>query len=124
MIVCAAVISQVAALGALRDSLEDVPRRLEILNERRLLLDHLLAEIPQLRWQPTRGAFFAFVGVEGCTDSAAMARDILERAHVATVPGSAFGQSGEGYLRLSYGSVDTLDLEEACRRLAEYFRST
>jgi aspartate/methionine/tyrosine aminotransferase len=124
MIVCAAVISQIAALGALRDSLEEVPRRREILGERRLLLQQLLAETPQVRWKPTRGAFFAFVGVEGCTDSAAMARDILERAHVATVPGSAFGQSGEGYLRLSYGSAEKSDLEEACRRLAEYFRST
>ncbi|HJX38594.1 MAG TPA: pyridoxal phosphate-dependent aminotransferase [Anaerolineae bacterium] len=122
MIVCAPVISQRAALGALQTPREELARRRNILAERRQLLAQRLAEIPRLRWHPTSGAYYAFVRVEGCTDSAALAWDLLERAHLAVVPGSYFGRNGEGYLRLSYGSVERSELDEACRRLAKYFQ--
>ena len=82
-----------------------------------------LAEIPRLRWHPTSGAYYAFMRVEGCTDSVALAWDLLERAHLAVVPGSIFGRNGEGYLRLSYGSVEQSALEEACGRLDRYFKT-
>jgi len=70
---------------------------------------------------PTRGALFAFVRVEGCADSDALAADLLESAHVVTSPGRAFGACGEGFLRLSYGAVELPRLEEACDRLGRYF---
>jgi len=82
-----------------------------------------LSAIRPLGWHPTRGAYYAFVRVAGCSDSSTLAEDILERVHVAAVPGSVFGPNGEGYLRLSYGSVARKDLEEACARLARYFDS-
>jgi len=121
MLVCAPVISQKAALGALGKPVEEIARRREILNQRRRFLIERLAEIPQLTWHPTRGGYFAFVRVEGCSDSAKLALEILNTVHVVTIPGSLFGQHGEGYLRLSYGSVELEDLDEACRRLARYF---
>jgi aspartate/methionine/tyrosine aminotransferase len=123
MLVCAPVISQRAALGALRTPQEELARRCDVLGERRQVLVQGLAEIPRLRWQPTSGAYYAFVGVEGCTDSVALAWDLLERAHLAVVPGSYFGQNGEGFLRLSYGSVEEPALEEACGRLDKYFET-
>lgn len=121
MLVCAPVISQRVALGALKTPLEGLTRRRNVLSERRQLVAQSLAEIPRLHWHPTKGAYYAFVRVEGCTDSAALAWDLLERAHLAVVPGSIFGRNGEGFLRLSYGSVARSDLEEACGRLARYF---
>jgi len=124
MIVCAPLISQRAALGALQAPLEELTRRRTVLSERRQLVAQSLAEIPRLHWHPTSGAYYAFVRVEGCTDSVALSWDLLERARVAAVPGSIFGQNGEGYVRLSYGSVERSDLEEACVRLDRYFRRT
>jgi aspartate/methionine/tyrosine aminotransferase len=124
MLVCAPVISQRAALGALRTPLEELTGRRAVLSERRQLVAQGLTEIPRLRWHPTSGAYYAFVRVEGCTDSVPLTWDLLERAHLAVVPGSTFGRNGEGYLRLSYGSVETSDLDEACHRLAEYFERT
>jgi aspartate/methionine/tyrosine aminotransferase len=80
-----------------------------------------VAAIPALRWSPTNAAFFGFVRVEGCTDSAALAGSLLEEAHVVTIPGSAFGRSGEGHLRLSYGSVTVDAVRDAMCRLQKYF---
>jgi aspartate aminotransferase len=121
MVVCAPVISQKAALGGLQRLGDEVAHRRDMLNERRLLLAERLDGIAQLAWQPTLGAYFAFVRVEGCSDSASLALDILDQVHVVTIPGRTFGRHGEGYLRLSYGTVDLATLQEACTRLGRYF---
>jgi len=121
MVICAAVIAQKAALGALREDAAVVARRREELDRRRRLLTERLGEVPALSWRPTAGSFFAFVHVAGCTDSLKLALQVLEQAHVVTIPGSLFGRCGQGYLRLSYGSVDLEELEEACTRLAGFF---
>jgi len=121
MIICAPAISQMAALAAVRDDWH-YPQSFhrELLKRRDALVDGVRS-IPQLHWVPTCGAFFGFVRVEGCTDSTALAESILEQAHVVTIPGSAFGSSGEGHLRLSYGSASMYDLTEAVRRIGDYF---
>jgi aspartate/methionine/tyrosine aminotransferase len=121
MVICAPVIAQKAVLGALREPPDELKRRLSLLDQRRRFLATRLSQIPRLQWCPTEGAFFAFVRVEGCADSQGLALDVLHSAHVLTIPGRAFGKHGEGCLRLSYGSVDLPDLEEACRRLERYF---
>jgi aspartate aminotransferase len=48
------------------------------------------------------GAFYAFLRVAGVTDSAAFAKELLARTKVGLAPGSAFGPTGEGYLRLCF----------------------
>jgi aminotransferase len=88
---------------------------------RRQLLAEGLEGIPRLRWTPTAGGFFAFVGVEGCSDSAALATELLERAHLVTMPGSAFGRAGEGFIRLSYSAVSRDELRVALGRLRAFF---
>ena len=121
MIICAAVVAQKAALGALQEGPEFIVARRAALDRRRRLLAQGLAAIPSLHWQPTEGAFFAFVRVEGCTDSLQLAMDVLGQAHVVTIPGGLFGPAGEGYLRLSYGSVEEEELVEACGRMGRFF---
>lgn len=121
MIICAPVISQVGAEAAVRESWDYPASFKPELVARRQLLAEALMDIPRLRWTPTAGGFFAFVGVEGCTDSAALAAAILERAHVVTIPGSTFGRAGEGFLRLSYAAVSRPDLRTALGRLRDFF---
>jgi aminotransferase len=121
MIICAPMISQMVVEGALRDDW-DYPRRFhgELVHRRQLVADRIAAT-PQLSWSPTGGGFFAFTRVEGCTDSTALATRLLEEAHVVTIPGAAFGRSGEGCLRLSFGSVAEPDLIEGLDRLSDFF---
>ena len=121
MIICAPVISQMAALGAVVEDW-DYPRSFhaEFLERREALAGGVRA-IPQMHWTPTNAGFFGFVRVDGCEDSAALAESVLEEAHVVTLPGAAFGKSGEGHLRLSYGAVGTAAVTEAMQRLAAYF---
>jgi len=121
MIICAPVISQMAALGAVREDWGyPVSFHDEFLKRRAALLDGIRT-VPRLHWTPTNGAFFGFVRVDGCRDSTALAGSLLDEAHVVTLPGAAFGRSGEGHLRLSYGSVGVADVVEAMRRVSTYF---
>jgi len=121
MIICAPAISQMAAEAAVRDAWEYPLRFHDELRRRRAVLADGLVAIPQLRWIPTRGGLFAFARVDGCRDSSALSRDLLERAYVVTIPGAAFGTSGEGHVRLSYGYADASDLAEAAGRLRRFF---
>ena len=121
MIICAPVISQVGVEAAVRESWDYPASFKPELAARRQLLAEGLMDIPRLRWTPTAGGFFAFVAVEGCSDSAALATAILERAHVVTIPGSTFGRAGEGFLRLSYAAVSRPDLGAALGRLRDFF---
>lgn len=122
MIICAPVISQIAAEGAVRESWDyPVTFRADLLARRQALIDGLRT-IPRLHWTPTAAAFFGFVRVDGCTDSATLAADLLERAHVVTIPGAAFGRSGEGHLRLSFGRATAEALRDATARIGQYFQ--
>jgi aminotransferase len=122
MIICAPVLSQIGAEAAIRESWPYPLLFREELMVRRRLLSEGLRAIPDLHWTPTAGGFFAFVRVAGCSDSSSLAAHIIEKTHVVTIPGAVFGASGEGYIRLSYGSVAQDDLREAVGRLGEYFR--
>jgi aspartate/methionine/tyrosine aminotransferase len=67
------------------------------------------------------GAFYLFFSVDGVTDSEKAAFDIVDKANVGLAPGNAFGEAGEGYLRLCFHRrLD--DIEEAANRLAEWIK--
>jgi aminotransferase len=121
MIICAPTISQIAAEGAVRDDWSWATQFHPEFVRRRQLVAERLAAIPALSWSPTAGGFFAFARVKSCTDSTALANRLLDEAHVVTIPGAAFGRSGEGCLRLSFGSVSGEDLVEGLDRLARFF---
>ena len=121
MIICAPAISQMAAAAAVREAWSYPLSFHDELRRRRAVLADGLAAIPRLHWTPTRGGLFAFARVDGCGDSAALSADLLERAHIVTIPGAAFGRSGEGFLRLSYGYATADELAEAAGRLRRFF---
>ncbi|MEP3112365.1 pyridoxal phosphate-dependent aminotransferase [Nisaea sp.] len=60
---------------------------------------------PRISSARPKAAFYAFFTVDGMTDSVAACKEIIDKCNVGLAPGSAFGPSGEGYLRLCYASA-------------------
>ena len=118
-IMCAPTTSQYAAVSALRNGDEDVAQMCESYNQRRRYLMHAFKEMGLPCFEPF-GAFYVFPCIKefGMT-SDEFATRFLQEYKVAAVPGTAFGDSGEGFLRISYAySLDNLKL--AIGRLAEF----
>ena len=118
-IMCAPTTSQYAAVAALRDGDEDVAQMCESYNQRRRFLMHAFKEMGLPCFEPF-GAFYVFPCIKefGMT-SDEFATRFLQEYKVAVVPGTAFGDSGEGFLRISYAySIDNLKV--AIGRLAEF----
>lgn len=110
-IMCAPTTSQYAAVEALRNGDADVQEMRTAYNQRRRYLMHAFKEMKLECFEPF-GAFYVFPCIKefGMT-SEAFANRFLEEEKVAVVPGTAFGDCGEGYLRISYAySLDNLKL--------------
>lgn len=110
-IMCAPTTSQYAAVEALRNGDEDVSMMRESYNQRRRFLMNAFKEMNLECFEPF-GAFYVFPCIKefGMT-SEEFATRFLEEEKVAAVPGTAFGDSGEGYLRISYAySLERLEL--------------
>lgn len=108
-IMCAPTISQYAAIEALRNGDPDIEVMKESYNERRRFLMKSFEEMGLPCFEPF-GAFYVFPCIKkyGMT-SEEFAMRFLEEENVAVVPGSAFGDSGEGFLRISYAySIENL----------------
>ena len=110
-IMCAPTTSQHAAVNALRDGDEDVARMREEYDGRRRFLMHRFREMKLQCFEPY-GAFYVFPSIQefGMT-SDEFATRLLEEEHLAVVPGTAFGDCGEGFLRISYAySLENLKI--------------
>ncbi|MCQ2520194.1 MAG: aminotransferase class I/II-fold pyridoxal phosphate-dependent enzyme [Lachnospiraceae bacterium] len=110
-IMCAPTTSQYAAVEALKNGDEDVAAMCESYNQRRRFLMNRFREMNLECFEPF-GAFYVFPCIKefGMT-SDEFATRFLEEEKVAVVPGTAFGDSGEGYLRVSYAySIERLKL--------------
>ena len=118
-IMCAPTTSQYAAVEALRNGDEDVVEMREAYNQRRRYLMHAFKEMGLECFEPF-GAFYAFPCIKefGMT-SDEFATRFLKEEKVAIVPGTAFGDCGEGFLRLSYAS-SMENLKIAMERLADF----
>ncbi len=118
-IMCAPTTSQYAAIEALKNGDEDVDMMREAYNQRRRFLLNAFKEMGLECFEPY-GAFYVFPCIKefGMT-SDEFATRFLEEEKVAAVPGTAFGDSGEGFLRISYAySLDRL--KEAMTRMARF----
>ena len=117
---CAPTISQYAALEAF-DCRRHVTRMLEEYDRRRKLLVSGLNELPGVSCRMPRGAFYAFANIKKTgLSSEEFAGKLLKEAGVAVVPGSTFGECGEGYVRCSY-SVSRDVIREALERMSGFF---
>ena len=118
-IMCAPTTSQYAAVEALRNGDRDVKMMRESYDQRRRFLMNAFKEMDLPCFEPY-GAFYVFPCIKefGMT-SEEFAFALLEAKRLAVVPGSAFGDSGEGFIRISYAySIDKLRI--AMKKLCEF----
>lgn len=118
-IMCAPTTSQYAAIEALKNGDNDVKEMRTAYNQRRRFLINAFREMGLECFEPY-GAFYVFPCIKefGMT-SEEFATRFLREEKVATVPGTAFGDSGEGFLRISYAySLETLKI--AMERLKNF----
>lgn len=120
-IMCAPTTSQYAAVDALRNGDNDVEEMREEYNQRRRYLMHRFRQMGLQCFEPY-GAFYCFPCIKefGMT-SDQFAEELLKAEKVAVVPGTAFGDCGEGFIRISYAySLDSL--KEALDRMERYIQ--
>lgn len=123
LVTCAPTISQYAAIAALERAEEDVNRFQTIYQKRLQLICKNLDDLSDIfSYQKPSSSYFVFpkILMEERSDSWQFCLDILKKAKVALVPGIAFGPSGEGYVRMSFGR-DEETIIEAFKRLKKYF---
>ena len=116
---CAPTMSQVAALEAVRTGEDSVLEMVSDYNRRRLLMVNGLRDIGLTCFEP-KGAFYAFPSI--CAtgmSSEEFAEKLLQEEKVAVVPGTAFGECGEGYVRCCY-ATSVPELEEALLRMRRF----
>lgn len=118
-IMCAPTNSQYAAIEGLRNCQSEVDEMREAYNQRRRFLMHEFKKIGLKCFEPY-GAFYVFPDISefGMT-SEEFATRFLEEERVAVVPGTAFGASGEGFIRISY-AYSLEDLKVALGRLEKF----
>lgn len=87
--------------------------------EGREIVGEVLAGSNRVRYAPPDGAFYALFGIEGESDSRALAFRLIDEIGVGVAPGSAFGPGGEGFVRICF-QRDPDQLREAMGRLAEW----
>jgi len=121
-IMCAPTTSQYAAVEALRNGDEDVAQMREAYNQRRRYLLHEFNELGMDCFEPF-GAFYVFPSIKRFNmTSDEFATALLKEQKLAVVPGTAFGNSGEGFIRISYAySIDNLKV--AMGRIREFAKN-
>jgi aminotransferase len=118
-IMSAPTMAQMAAIQALRTGETSVREMVEDYNRRRKVIVRGLCDIGLACYEP-RGAFYAFpsIAATGMT-SEEFSEKLLMEEKVAVVPGSAFGECGEGYVRCCY-ATSLADIEEALLRMKRF----
>jgi aspartate aminotransferase len=119
---CAAAFTQMAAIEALESPETEaaVRRMVDQFQRRRDLVVGGLNAMPGVRCQVPQGAFYVFPNIEGTGfDERELADQLLERAGVAVLAGTAFGAAGAGFLRLAYTQGEA-DLRTGLERMGNY----
>ena len=118
-IMCAPTTSQHAAVEALRSCDGEVEKMLEEYDMRRKIIVAGFNKLGLTCREP-KGAFYAFPSIQSTgLSSEEFCQMLLEKKHVAVVPGTAFGDSGEGFIRVSY-CYSTAHIKEALKRIGEF----
>ena len=119
VMMCAPTAAQYAAVEALTSGEEDVRGMVAEYDRRRRMVVERLGAMGLPTVEP-RGAFYAFPDIRSTgLDDLAFSEALLEEERVAMVPGSAFGESGRGFVRICY-AADYDDIEEAMDRTARF----
>jgi len=114
--------AQKAAETALERGEEELKAMLARLKQNRDLGLEALRAMPGVTTPEPEGAFYLFPRIAGVEDSFEFCRRLLEETRVGLAPGSAFGEGGEGAVRICYAAERTI-LEEAMKRLGAFLKN-
>jgi len=116
---CAPIMGQIAAIEALKNGEEEMKRMIREYDRRRRIIVKGLNQIGLECFTP-KGAFYAFPSIKNSgVSSEEFAKNLLSEQSVAVVPGTAFGSSGEGFVRCAYAaSIDNIN--EALTRMEKF----
>jgi len=118
---CAPTTSQYAAVEALKNGDDDILNMKESYDERRRYVLHRLNEMGLPCFTP-KGAFYVFPDIRGFgLSSDEFSIRLLNEEKVVVVPGNAFGESGEGFIRISY-AYSLEDLKKALGRVESFIK--
>lgn len=121
-IMCAPIMSQYAAIEALRDGDGDIADMHEEYDRRRRLVTDGFNRLGLTCFEPM-GAFYVFPDIRSTgMSSAEFCERLLKEAKVAVVPGDAFGESGEGFVRVSY-AYSVKQITAALERIEEFLKN-
>lgn len=105
-VTCATSFAQKGGVAALTGPQDDLKKMQTAFSKRRKLMVDGLNKIDGFHCTMPKGAFYAFPRYDFEISSEKLALHLLEKSHVATIPGSAFGSNGEGHIRLSYATSE------------------
>ena len=128
--ICAPAISQKGAIAALKGPQKSVRDSVEILSKNREVMCDELNKLGKfVEYQKPMGAYYIMVKInpdalpgQDKMDSFKLALKILREARMVTIPGAAFGPSGEGYLRFSFAGRPE-EIKEGFKRLNKWLNS-
>lgn len=120
---CAPITAQKAAVEALKNGKKERQRMIDQYDQRRRLIVEGLNQIGLTCFEP-KGAFYAFPSITSTgMSSEVFCEQLLKEEKVAVVPGTAFGPSGEGFIRCSYAS-SIENIKEALKRMERFLRNS
>lgn len=120
-IMCPSTISQYAGVKAINDGDKDVVLHCDIFEQRRNLLVNGLNRIG-LKTAMPEGAFYVFANISSTgLNSEEFCEQLLANQRVAVVPGTAFGECGEGFIRISY-AYSLPEIKEALQRIEKFIQ--
>ncbi len=119
---CAPTVSQIAAEAALDTSIPHRDQMIELYRQRREEIVSSFNEMG-LKCHKPEGAFYIFPEIKSTSlSSIDFAKKLLEQQSVAVVPGTAFGEGGEGFIRCSY-ATSMSDIKESTKRIKQFINS-
>jgi aspartate aminotransferase len=118
-VTCATSFAQFGGVAALTGPQEFIGEMVAAWDRRRRAVAEGLNRVQGFKCALVEGAFYHFVDIRDTgMDSMTVADKLLNEAHVAMTPGVAFGEAGEGHIRLSFATSDEL-LAEAVKRIGD-----
>lgn len=120
--VCVATPNQYAAIEAINNIDKYAGGIKDVFNKRRELLINELNKIPQLAFHAPKGTFYAFIDISRTgMDSKTFCFSLLEKEHVAVIPGIAFGEAFDNYFRLAF-TLNENSIIEGLKRIRHFLQ--
>lgn len=121
---CAPVVSQYAAISAIKNQNEILANNLEIYKKQRFLVAKYLDRLDGLvSYTMPKGSYYFFPKLKSINNTQSFCMDLLKTAKVAVVPGSDFGPGGEGHVRICFGRREE-NLIAGMERFSNYLTGT